>query len=158
MGLRFEVLWAGRNSPEPWESLSADFCRRIEPWVPIRERAIRVSGRKEGEVRRRDEAEALRKATPAGAFTVALTERGDLWSSERLARETERWRAEWPHEVVFYLGSDIGLDPELVDSCRLRLAFGRITLPHQLARLVLVEQLYRALSINAGIHYHRATL
>ncbi|MEZ5314546.1 MAG: 23S rRNA (pseudouridine(1915)-N(3))-methyltransferase RlmH [Thermoanaerobaculia bacterium] len=158
MGLRFEILWAGRNSPEPWESLCRDYCRRIEPWVPIRERPIRVPGKKEGIVRRRIEAEALRAATPGGALTVALTDRGDLWSSERLAQETDRWRAEWPHEVVFYLGSDLGLDPELVASCRLRLAFGRVTLPHQLARLVLVEQLYRALSINAGIHYHRATL
>jgi len=70
----------------------------------------------------------------------------------------ERWRAEWPHPVVFYLGSDLGLDPGIVESCRLNLAFGRITLPHALARLVLLEQLYRALSITAGIPYHRATL
>lgn len=158
MGLRFEILWAGRNSPEPWESLSRDYCRRIEPWVTVRERAIRIPGKSGGRVRRRIEGDALRAATPAAAFTVALTEQGELWTSERLSRQVESWRSEWPHPVVFYLGSDLGLDPGLVSSCRLRLAFGRVTLPHQLARLVLVEQLYRALSINAGIHYHRPTL
>lgn len=158
MGLRFEILWAGRNSPEPWASLCAEYCRRIEPWVAVRERAIRVAGKAEGEVRRRVEAEALRQATPAGSFAVALSEQGEQWTSERLAAQVESWRAEWPHPVVFYVGSDLGLDPGLVSSCRLRLAFGRVTLPHQLARLVLVEQLYRALSITAGIHYHRPTL
>lgn len=168
MGLRFLILWAGRNSPEPWESLSADYRGRISHWVPIEERAIRVAGKGEAsgrrladgaaKSRRSQEAGALAAATPDPAFRVALTEEGDLWTSERLARQVESWRAEWPQPVVFYLGSDVGLDPEIVSSCRLRLAFGRITLPHHLARLVLLEQLYRALSITAGIHYHRATL
>jgi 23S rRNA (pseudouridine1915-N3)-methyltransferase len=158
VGLRFQILWAGRNSPEPWESLSADYRGRIAHWVPIEERAIRVAGKGEGRQRRSQEGAALAAATPDPAFRVALTEEGDLWTSERLARQVESWRAEWPQPVVFYLGSDLGLDPEIVSSCRLRLAFGRITLPHHLARLVLLEQLYRALSITAGIQYHRATL
>ena len=158
MGLRFLILWAGRNSPEPWESLSADYRARIAPFLPIEERVLRVPGKSEGRVRRKAEGEALRMATPEPAFRVALSEDGELWSSERIARQVERWRAEWPHPVVFYLGSDLGLDPGIVESCRLNLAFGRVTLPHALARLVLLEQLYRALSITAGIPYHRATL
>jgi 23S rRNA (pseudouridine1915-N3)-methyltransferase len=158
MSLRFLILWAGRHSPEPWESLSADYRGRIAPFLPIEERAIRVPAKSEGRVRRKAEGEALLAATPESAFRVALSEEGDLWSSERIARQVERWRAEWPHPVVFYLGSDVGLDPGVVAGCRLRLAFGRVTLPHALARLVLLEQLYRALSITAGIPYHRATL
>lgn len=158
MGLRFLVLWAGRHSPEPWESLSADYRGRIAPYLPIDERPIRLAGRGEGKVRRQAEGRALAEATPEPSYRVALTGEGELWTSERLARQVATWRTEWPHPVVFYLGSDLGLDPELVSSCRLRLAFGRITLPHHLARLVLLEQLYRALSINAGIHYHRPTL
>lgn len=158
MALRFQILWAGRNSPEPWESLCGSYRARIAPWVPIEERAIRVPGKSEGAVRRRTEGEALAGATPEPAFRVALSEDGELWTSERLHRQVETWRAEWPHPVVFYVGSDVGLDPGLVGGCRLRLAFGRVTLPHQLARLVLLEQLYRALSMAAGIHYHRPTL
>lgn len=158
MGLRFQILWAGRRSPEPWESLCADYRSRIAPFLPIDERAIRVTGKSDGRVRRRSEGEALLAATPEPAYRVALAESGELWSSERIARQVERWRAEWPHPVVFYLGSDVGLDPAVADSSRLRLAFGRVTLPHALARLVLLEQLYRALSITAGIPYHRATL
>jgi 23S rRNA (pseudouridine1915-N3)-methyltransferase len=66
-----------------------------------------------------------------------------------------RWRREWPRPVVFFLGSDLGLDPDLAARCRLRLSLGPLTLPHSLARLVLLEQLYRALSILEGIQYHR---
>lgn len=158
MSLKFQLIWAGRHSPEPWESLSADYRRRIEAFVPIREQAIRVAAAGEDRSRRRIEGEALAAATPKPAFLVALDERGVEWTSEELAKQVERWRAEWPHPVVFYLGSDVGLDPALLESCRLRLALGRLTLPHHLARLVLLEQLYRALSIVAGINYHRATL
>ena len=158
MSLKFQLIWAGRHSPEPWESLSADYRRRIEAFVPIREQAIRVAAAGEDRSRRRLEGEALAAATPKPAFLVALDERGAEWTSEELAKQVERWRAEWPHPVVFYLGSDVGLDPALLETCRLRLALGRLTLPHHLARLVLLEQLYRALSIVAGINYHRATL
>ena len=158
MSLRFHLIWAGRHSPEPWESLSADYRKRIEGYLPIREQAVRVAASGEDRARRRLEGEALEAATPKPVFRVALDEQGALWSSGDLARQVERWRAEWPHPVVFYLGSDVGLDPTLLETCRLRLAFGRITLPHHLARLVLLEQLYRALSIVAGINYHRATL
>ena len=155
MSLKFQLIWAGRHSPEPWESLSADYRRRIEAFVPIREQAIRVAAAGEDRSRRRLEGEALAAAAPRPAFLVALDEQGALWTSEELAKQVERWRAEWPHPVVFDLGSDVGLDPVLLESCRLRLALGRMTLPHHLARLVLLEQLYRALSIGAGIQYHR---
>ncbi|MEO8275622.1 MAG: 23S rRNA (pseudouridine(1915)-N(3))-methyltransferase RlmH [Thermoanaerobaculia bacterium] len=158
MGFELHLLWAGRHSPEPWESLSADYRRRIEAFVPVRERAIRVPAAGDDRSRRRSEGSALAAAAPKSSFLIALDEHGTEWTSEELARQMERWRAEWPHPVVFFLGSDIGLDPELAASCRVRLALGRMTLPHHLARLVLLEQLYRALSIVAGINYHRPTL
>ena len=87
MSLRFLILWAGRHSPEPWESLSADCRGRIAPFLPIEERAIRVPAKSEGRVRRKAEGEALLAATPESAFRVALSEEGDLWSSERIARQ-----------------------------------------------------------------------
>ncbi len=158
MGLKVLIAWAGRHSPEPWESLCADYRRRITAWMPLEERAVRVTSGGTDEARRREEGAALDRVVPAGALRIALDERGVEWTSERLASEVERWRAEWPRPVVFFLGSDLGLDPELLRGCRLRLALGRMTLPHHLARLVLLEQLYRALSIAAGINYHRPTL
>ena len=65
---------------------------------------------------------------------------------------------DWPHPVVFILGSDLGLAPSVSKACRESLSLGPMTLPHELARLVLYEQLYRALSIQARIKYHREPL
>jgi 23S rRNA (pseudouridine1915-N3)-methyltransferase len=92
---------------------------------------------------------------PADALWIALDRGGRALDSEALAREVERWRREWSRPVVFFVGSDLGLDPGLAARCRLRLSLGPLTLPHSLARLVLLEQLYRALSLGAGHPYHR---
>jgi len=149
------LLWAGRHQPDAWEALCAEYRKRIASMAPVRERAIRVPAAGDDRSRRRAEGRALADAAPPEGFWVALDRRGQALDSEGLARRVERWRAEWPHPVVFFLGSDLGLEPDLVERCRLRLSLGPLTLPHALARLVLLEQLYRALSIGAGIQYHR---
>jgi 23S rRNA (pseudouridine1915-N3)-methyltransferase len=90
---------------------------------------------------------------------VALDRRGEAVSSETLARRLTAWRDEWPHPIAFLLGSDLGLDEETVlERARWRWSLGPLTLPHELARLVVYEQLYRALCIAAGINYHRQPL
>ena len=79
-------------------------------------------------------------------------------SSEEIADWLSRLLAEWPHPLTFLLGSDLGLADPVRLGARQRLSFGPLTLPHELARLVLFEQLYRGLSIAAGIKYHRQPL
>jgi len=155
VSFELRLLWAGRHLPAEWETLCADYRARIAPLAPIVERPVKVRGAGDGEPRRRAEGAALAAAAPPEGFWVALDRRGKALDSEGLARQMEKWRAEWPHPVVFFLGSDLGLDPQLVDRSRLVLSLGPLTLPHALARLVLLEQLYRALSIGAGIQYHR---
>ena len=155
MALEFRILWAGRNAPAEWERLCADYRGRIAAWHPIEERAVRARSAADDSSRRRAEAEALAAAAPPGSWWVALDRRGRSLDSEGLAKEMGRWREEWTRPVAFFLGSDLGLAPDLVARCRLRLSLGPLTLPHALARLVLLEQLYRALSILEGIQYHR---
>lgn len=79
-------------------------------------------------------------------------------SSVELARELKRLREDWPHPVGFLLGSDLGLHREVLEVSRQRLSLGPLTLPHELARLVLYEQLFRAVAMDAGINYHRGPL
>lgn len=155
MALEFRVLWAGRRAPAEWERLCEPYRKRIAAWHPIEERALRARGAAEDPGRREAEADALAAAAPPDGFWIALDRRGRAMDSEQLAREVARWRREWPRPVVFFLGSDLGLDPDLVARCRLRLSLGPLTLPHSLARLVLLEQLYRSLSILEGFQYHR---
>ena len=155
MAFEIHVLWAGRHQRDSWEELCSGYARRIARWVPIRDRAIRVRRGGDRAQRLRDEAEALSAAVPRDALLVALDRRGRTYSSEELADEISRWRREWPHPIAFVVGSDLGLTPQVVERARLVLSFGPLTLPHELARLVLYEQVYRALSIAAGINYHR---
>ena len=89
---------------------------------------------------------------------MAVDRRGTARSSRQLADWLGRLRSDWPHPIAFLLGSDVGLSSELMAVARDSLSFGPLTLPHELARLVLYEQLYRALSILAGMNYHRPRL
>ena len=152
------IVWAGRHQRDAWEELCAHYRRRIARVVPVRDLPVRARRGGEGRARRRAEGEALRAVLPEPCFTVALDREGEALSSEELARRFARRRREWPHAIAFLVGSDLGLDPPLLAAARERLSLGGLTLPHELARLVLYEQLYRALSIEAGIDYHRASL
>ncbi len=156
MAREIVIAWAGRHQRSAWEDLCADYRKRIERSLPVRDLAIRARVSAEDPQRRRAEGQALLAALPDPCWVVALDSRGTVISSETLAEELARLKREWPHPVAFLLGSDLGLDREVLDAARKVIAFGPMTLSHELARLVLYEQLYRGLSIAAGIGYHRA--
>ena len=148
------MVWAGRHQRQPWESLCGGYRDRIARHLEIRDQ--RVKSRPGDDLRRRrDEGEAMTSALPEPCWTIALDPRGKMMSSEQLAAEMRRLRDEWPHPVAFLIGSDLGLDPALVKRARRRLSLGPMILGHELARLVLYEQIYRAISIERGIKYHR---
>ena len=157
MALELRVLWAGRRQPEAWERLAADYRDRLAAFLPIVEQPIKVPGSGADPGRLKREGRALAAAAPEDGLWIALEVVGRKLDSDQIAAEVVRWQAEWHRPVVFYLGSDLGLDPELVARCRQRWSLGPLTLPHALARLVLLEQLYRAFSRAAGHPYHRGS-
>ncbi|MGD9737899.1 MAG: 23S rRNA (pseudouridine(1915)-N(3))-methyltransferase RlmH [Bauldia sp.] len=105
--------------------------------------------------RKREESAALLAAVPAGAILVALDERGSAIRSEDFATRLGAWRDEGHADIVFLIGGADGLDPDLVSTARLKLALGAMTWPHQLVRVMVLEQIYRAFTILAGHPYHR---
>ena len=155
MGREYLIVWAGRHRRSAWEEICDRYRRRIERSTPLREVAVKVKGRGDGPERRRAEGEAILAALPEPVWLVALDPKGRTLSSEELAAELARLKREWPHPVAFAVGSDLGLDPLVVERARTRLSLGPMTLSHELARVVLLEQLYRAASIEAGTGYHR---
>ncbi len=152
------VAWVGRHRRDDWERLCAPYRERIGRYLPVRE--IAVLERAPGGERERAEREgnALLAALPDPHWLVALDRRGTVRTSEDLARWLAELIGRWPHALVFALGSDVGLGDATLAAARERLSLGSLTLPHELARLVLYEQLYRALSITAGMKYHRGPL
>lgn len=101
------------------------------------------------------EGEAILHAVRKGAFLVALCVEGRQISSEELAGLLAQRAGSGAGDVAFVIGSSHGLDERVKRAAQARISLGRITLPHQLARLVLTEQLYRACTINAGMKYHK---
>jgi 23S rRNA (pseudouridine1915-N3)-methyltransferase len=152
------VLWAGRHRRDDWDELCGRYRERIARFVDLREIPVRVKGSSVAESRLRLEGEALMASAPKQAWTVALDSRGTTRSSPKLASWLQGLMEEWPHPIAFLLGSDLGLDREVLSRSRDQLSFGPMTLPHELARLVLYEQIYRAFCITAGIKYHRGPL
>jgi 23S rRNA (pseudouridine1915-N3)-methyltransferase len=134
-----------------------DYLRRLRRYFPVE--VVEVP---EEDLNRRApeevlaaEARRLLKKIPAGAYVIALDrERGESLSSEKLARRLDSLGLSGRSHVAFILGGPLGLSPELIREANALVSFGSITLPHALARVVLLEQLYRAAKINRGEKYH----
>jgi 23S rRNA (pseudouridine1915-N3)-methyltransferase len=106
---------------------------------------------------RRIEGDRLAAVLPQGAAVVALTRDGASYSSPQFAELVDRWRLE-ARDVALVIGGAFGLSGDLVARSTLRVALSALTLPHELARLVLLEQLYRAGTILRGEPYHKGPL
>jgi 23S rRNA (pseudouridine1915-N3)-methyltransferase len=104
-----------------------------------------------------EESIAIANVIPERAVTVILDERGQDLSSESLSGHIKAWRADNRPAAVFVIGGDQGLAATLREQADLVLAFGRATWPHQLVRIMLLEQLYRAATILSGHPYHRGS-
>ena len=133
----------------------ANAAGRAVRLAPVEVREVAESGKRNLKERLADEAKALASVTPALARRVALDARGRNLSSEEFASKLAALRAQGAATAVFYVGGPDGLSEEIRKPADLVLAFGSATLPHQLARIVLAEQIYRAVTILSGHPYHR---
>jgi 23S rRNA (pseudouridine1915-N3)-methyltransferase len=160
--MRLVVAAIGRLKDGPERELAERFRKRAEQSgrrlgfrdvevVEIRESRAQDTGK-----RTLEESIALTNLIPDKAITIILDERGDSLDSATLANRLGRWRDDGKSAAVFIIGGDDGLAPALRDKASLKLAFGSATWPHQLVRVMLLEQIYRAMSILAGHPYHRA--
>jgi 23S rRNA (pseudouridine1915-N3)-methyltransferase len=116
---------------------------------------IRESRADDAARRMLEESIAIANVIPERAVTVILDERGEALSSATFAAQLQEWRAENRPAVVFVIGGPDGLAPALRDKANRAVAFGAMTWPHQLVRVLLLEQLYRAVTMLSGHPYHR---
>jgi 23S rRNA (pseudouridine1915-N3)-methyltransferase len=116
---------------------------------------IRESRAGDRDRRMLEESIAIANVIPEDAVLVILDERGDNMSSSSFAGRLQGWRAENKAAIAFILGGHDGLTPMLREKASLALAYGAATWPHQLARIMLMEQIYRAITILSGHPYHR---
>jgi 23S rRNA (pseudouridine1915-N3)-methyltransferase len=159
--MRLIVIAVGRMKQGPERELAERYRKRFDEigrklgfrGLDIRE--IPESRAREAQARIAEEAAAISALVPENSVLVTLDERGDNVDSVGLARHLGRFRDQSLANTVFVIGGADGLSPDLRAKQKLGLAFGTATWPHQLVRVMLLEQLYRAATILAGHPYHR---
>jgi len=137
------------------EAMQAEYLKRLKRYGKVELVEVRASKRRELERRRAEEAEALERACEGCDLRVALEVGGKRLDSPGLAARLEAWAVEGRSRVVFLVGGSDGLAPELSRGAQLRLSLSDMTFPHQLFRVMLLEQLYRARTIQRGEPYHK---
>jgi 23S rRNA (pseudouridine1915-N3)-methyltransferase len=146
--VRLRLVSVGRERSDPAAPLVAQYAARIRKFVPFEEVVLRLEPDERVAARMRREAER-------SDLTVALDERGKQLTSRELAALVGGWMNRGLSEVTLLIGGPDGLPPAIRDGAGLRLGLSKMTLPHRLARLVLVEQLYRALAILRNVPYQK---
>ena len=148
------LLAVGRLRPSYRESCD-DYLRRLSRYAKVKEVEVREASRAPSPAAQRaEEAERLTARVPPAAMVVALAREGSAWSSEELARRVDGWRTA-ARPVAVVIGGSNGLDDGFLSKAGARWSLGPLTLPHELARVVVVEQLYRAFTILRGEPYHK---
>lgn len=160
--MRIMVIAVGRLKQGPERELAERYAARFDDagrklgFRGLDLREIPESRARDAGTRIAEEAAAIAALMPDKSVLVALDEHGDSIDSSIFARHLGRWRDESVTNTIFVIGGADGLSPELQRMAKLRLAFGKATWPHQLVRVLLLEQIYRAATILAGHPYHRA--
>lgn len=148
------IACIGHMKPSPELDLLSKYIKQTRWNVVVREFEDKKSG--SAEERKKREGALLLSAVPAAAKIVVMDERGKLLSSEKFAKRLGDWQDESVPAVVFLIGGADGHSEEIRKKADLVLAFGEMTWPHMLARVMLAEQIYRAKTILDGHPYHRA--
>jgi 23S rRNA (pseudouridine1915-N3)-methyltransferase len=160
--MRLTIAAIGRLKTSPEYELAERYRKRAEQvgrrigFRDVEILEIRESRAAEPGKRMIEESIAIASVIPERAACVILDQRGDNVDSVGLAQQLARWRDDGRPAAVFIVGGDDGLAPSLREKAILRLAFGAATWPHQLVRGMLLEQIYRAMTILSGHPYHRA--
>lgn len=159
--MRLAVIAIGRLKQGPERELSDRYRGRFDDigrrlgFRGLDVHEIPESRARDSEQRIREEAASILALIPQEALLVALDERGKNIDSVAFAAHLGRWRDESVANTVFVVGGADGLSPELRRRVKLSVAFGAATWPHQIVRVMLLEQIYRAATILAGHPYHR---
>jgi 23S rRNA (pseudouridine1915-N3)-methyltransferase len=153
---RCTIVCVGK--PRGWAAeASEDYAKRLRRYFPVDiiEVAEENFNRRSREEVLSREGDRILKRLPADAYVISLDrEKGKQLPSERLAENLEDFGVSGRGHVAFAIGGPLGLSPEVVRSSQELWSFGPITLPHALARVVLLEQIYRAVKIQRGEKYH----
>ena len=154
MAARIILAWVGRTRDPELRTLVERYLERSARFVPTEARDLRASRAADVGRRIREDMVTLRQAA-GGADAVLVTERGAQWTSKELASRMRDWLEQSSRPICFLAGGEAGFRAEDEAWAARRLGLSRLTLPHELARVVLAEQVYRALTLIRNLKYHK---
>ncbi len=154
--MKLLIVAVGQRMPDWAQSAYDDYAKRLPPELRVEIRTVKTEtrGSKTLETLLAAERERIQAVLPRGCRVVVLDERGTTLTTQALAEQLRGWQLE-ATDVALVIGGPDGLEPAFRAAAHQRIRLSDLTLPHALARVLLIEQLYRAWSINAGHPYHR---
>ena len=156
--MKISLIWPASSSEKDFEEAIDRYLKRIRHFYPIE--VIEVSAERGRQTQSdaatmRSQSSRLVAAIPARGTVVVLDERGQMLDSLKFARWLERLTIDSPHGIHFVVGGDVGFDDTVRNRADKVLSLSAMTLPHQVARVVLLEQIYRACTLIRNIRYHK---
>ena len=160
--MTIEIICIGKLKEKYWQDAAAEYSKRLGRFCTLKITElpeVRLTGSSAADeaavVKAESEAIMAKLAPGPQSFIIALAIKGKSLSSEALAEKIADLGLGGRSRIVFVIGGSLGLSYELISSCDMQLSFSAMTFPHQLMRVVLLEQIYRAFKINAGESYHK---
>jgi len=156
--MKISLIWPASSSEKDFAEAIDRYLNRIRHFYPIE--VVEVPAERGRQTQSdaatmRSQSSRLAAAIPARGTVVVLDERGQMLDSLKFARWLERLTMDSPHGIHFIVGGDLGLDDSVRNRADKLLSLSAMTLPHQVARVVLLEQIYRACTLIRNIRYHK---
>jgi 23S rRNA (pseudouridine1915-N3)-methyltransferase len=159
--MQIRIIAVGKIKEKYLQDGIAEYEKRLRPYVKLQiielgeeKRPVSASASEESTAKEK-EGERILSAVPSGSYVVALDVKGLSWSSEDLAEAFRAWELAGKSQVAFVIGGDLGLSPAVISRSDCRLSLSKMTFTHPMARLLLLEQVYRACRIKSGEPYHK---
>lgn len=153
--MHLRLIWVGKTKNEHLRALVNDYLGRLRRFIRTEVTELRESSARTAREGIEDEGRRIIGALHRDAFVVLLDVEGREWSSSQLAGEVEKWQNSGRREVALVIGGHNGVSEEVTARANFRLSLSRLTLTHEMARVVLTEQLYRAYTIIHGLPYQK---
>ena len=153
--MKIRALWVGKTRNAPLGKAIGDLSSRISHLAPFQIDELRDVRNADDRKRTDQESRRLLQAIRPSDFVIALDTKGKAYTSNGLARFIEKHMTENPKDLVFLIGGPAGLSPEVLDRADLKWSLSTLTFSHDLARTMVMEQIYRALSIIKNLPYAR---
>lgn len=153
--MRLRVIWTGKTRDAHLRALVAEYLERLSHFARCEVSEFRESGATAEKTGIDRDSKRISDGLRDGAINVLLDPSGIDWSSKQLAEAIQRWQDSGTKEVAFIVGGPNGVSKELSARANQRWSLSRLTLTHEMARVVLLEQLYRAYTIIHGLPYQK---